>query len=114
MLRDCGITHERTGYNNPDANAFIERWFRTLKEEAVWLTEYRDFDEARQDIERYIRFYNTERLHSATRLSAHRLNTGPIWLNRLLPKEGGAEPVIHSEHPLDAILSQPGGGQGAA
>ncbi|MEW6448867.1 MAG: integrase core domain-containing protein, partial [Bacillota bacterium] len=35
------------------------------KEEAVWLTEYRDFDEARQDIERYIRFYNTERLHSA-------------------------------------------------
>ena len=55
-------------------SAFIERWFRTLKEEAVWLTEYRDFDEARQDIERYIRFYNTERLHSATRLSAHRLN----------------------------------------
>jgi putative transposase len=46
-------------------SAFIERWFRTLKEEAVWLTEYRDFDEARQDIERYIRFYNTERLHSA-------------------------------------------------
>jgi len=65
VLRDCGITHERTGYNNPDANAFIERWFRTLKEEVVWLTEYRDFDEARQDIDRYIRFYNTERLHSA-------------------------------------------------
>lgn len=65
MLRDCGIIHERTGYNNPDANAFIERWFRTLKEEVVWLTEYRDFDEARQDIDRYIRFYNTERLHSA-------------------------------------------------
>lgn len=60
-----GITHERTGYNNPDANAFIERWFRTLKEEAVWLNEYRTFDEAKQDIERYIRFYNTERLHSA-------------------------------------------------
>jgi putative transposase len=77
VLRDCGITHERTGFNNPDANAFIERWFRTLKEEVVWLNEYRTFDEAKQDIERYIQFYNTERLHSATRLSVHRLNTGP-------------------------------------
>jgi len=65
VLRDCGITHERTGYNNPDANAFIERWFRTLEEEAVWLTEYQNFGEAKRDRERYIHFYNTERLHSA-------------------------------------------------
>jgi len=54
-LCDCGITHERTGYNNPDANAFIERCLGTLKEEAVWLTEYQSFNEAKQDIERYIR-----------------------------------------------------------
>lgn len=47
-LRDWGITHERTGYSNPDANALIERWFCTLKEEAVWLTECRNFDEARR------------------------------------------------------------------
>ncbi|MGI6474675.1 MULTISPECIES: hypothetical protein [Thermoactinomyces] len=35
-LKDAGIKQERTGYNNPDADAYIERWFRTLKEETVW------------------------------------------------------------------------------
>lgn len=30
-LKDAGIKQERTGYNNPDADAYIERWFRTLR-----------------------------------------------------------------------------------
>ncbi|UFJ42999.1 IS3 family transposase [Brevibacillus humidisoli] len=66
-LKDAGIKQERTGYNNPDANAYIERWFRTLKEETVWVQEYLSFSEAKQDIEEYIRFYNEERPHSALR-----------------------------------------------
>ncbi|MBH8609387.1 integrase core domain-containing protein [Thermoactinomyces sp. CICC 10521] len=64
-LQDAGIKQERTGYNNPDTDAYIERWFRTLKEETVWLQEYSSFLEAKKDIDRYIRFYNAERLHSA-------------------------------------------------
>jgi putative transposase len=60
-----GIKQERTGYNNPDADTYIERWFRTLKEETVWLQEYSSFLEAKKDIDRYIRFYNAERPHSA-------------------------------------------------
>jgi putative transposase len=64
-LQDAGIKQERTGYNNPDADAYIERWFRTLKEETVWLQEYTTFLEAKKDIDRYIRFYNAERPHSA-------------------------------------------------
>ncbi|UFJ40085.1 IS3 family transposase [Brevibacillus humidisoli] len=66
-LKDAGIKQERTGYNNPDADAYIERWFRTLKEETVWVQEYLSFSEAKQDIEEYIRFYNEERPHSALR-----------------------------------------------
>lgn len=51
--------------NNLDADAFIERWFRTLKEEAVWLKEYQNFFEVQADIEQFIKFYNEERPHSA-------------------------------------------------
>jgi transposase InsO family protein len=71
-----------------------ERWFRTLKEEAVWLNEYRTFDEAKQDIERYIRFYNTERLHSALgyRSPAEYRAT---WPGRPRLKKGGAKPIFH-------------------
>ncbi|SEN83184.1 putative transposase [Lihuaxuella thermophila] len=64
-LKAAGITQERTGYNNPDADAYIERWFRTLKEEEVWLNEYSTFTEAKQEIERYVSFYNNDRPHSA-------------------------------------------------
>lgn len=64
-LKDAGIKQERTGYNNPDADAYIERWFRTLKEETVWLQEYSSFLEAKKDLEHFIHFYNEERPHSA-------------------------------------------------
>ncbi len=45
-LKSLGITPSRTGYNNPEGNAMVERFYRTLKEEEVWLKEYQDIREA--------------------------------------------------------------------
>ncbi len=45
-LKSQDITHSRTGYNNPEGNAMVERFYRTLKEEEVWLKEYQDIREA--------------------------------------------------------------------
>jgi hypothetical protein len=64
-LAACEITHERTGYNNPDGEAYIERFFRTLKEEELWLRGYRSFAEASEAIARFIACYNAERPHQA-------------------------------------------------
>ncbi|MBX6396587.1 MAG: transposase [Alicyclobacillaceae bacterium] len=64
-MKACQINHERTGYNNPDADGYIERFCRSLKEEEVWLQEYSSFAEAKAAVESYIHFYNTERRHSA-------------------------------------------------
>ncbi|MCL6451169.1 MAG: integrase core domain-containing protein, partial [Acetobacteraceae bacterium] len=44
---------------------YIERFFRTLKEEEVWPNLYSTLDEARQSIGNYVSFYNEQRLHSA-------------------------------------------------
>ena len=60
----AGVNHQRTGYNNPNGDAYIERFFRTLKEERVWLREYISFTDAKEDIEEFIQFYNEERPHS--------------------------------------------------
>ena len=49
----------------PDQNGMIERFFRTLKEEAVWAYDYPDADEAFTTIANWIDFYNTQRPHSA-------------------------------------------------
>lgn len=44
-------------------NIFIERLWRSLKYEEVYLKDYETEAEAKSGIERYLRFYNEERLH---------------------------------------------------
>lgn len=46
-------------------NIYIERWFRTLKYEEVYLKDYTSIKEARKEINEYIHIYNTIRLHSS-------------------------------------------------
>ena len=46
-------------------NLFIERLWRTVKYEEVYLRAYQDGKEARVRIGDYFRFYNTERPHQA-------------------------------------------------
>jgi putative transposase len=46
-------------------NIFIERLWRSLKYEEVYLKDYESVAEARAGIDRYLRFYNYERLHQS-------------------------------------------------
>ena len=60
-----GIEQEHTPGYSPEWNGVIERFFRTLKQECVWLHEFSSFEEAEAVITRWIHAYNHERLHSA-------------------------------------------------
>jgi putative transposase len=58
------ISMSRTG--NPYDNAKAESFMKTLKSEEVYLHQYRDQEEARASIQRFIEeVYNRKRLHSA-------------------------------------------------
>ena len=46
-------------------NIFIERLWRSLKYEEVYLKDYQLVPEARRGIEKYFQFYNYERLHQS-------------------------------------------------
>jgi putative transposase len=46
-------------------NIFIERLWRSLKYEEVYLKDYTSVTEAKAGLERYFRFYNQERLHQS-------------------------------------------------
>ena len=46
-------------------NIFIERLWRSLKYEEVYLKDYESVKEAQAGIGRYFRFYNQERLHQS-------------------------------------------------
>jgi putative transposase len=64
-LGRLGITHRRTAYNHPEGNGLIERFHRSLKEEEVWLNEYRSLEEARDSVARYLHQYNHHRPHQS-------------------------------------------------
>ena len=64
-LREAGIRISMDGRGRCLDNIFIERLWRSLKYEAVYLRELADGFEARRVIGEWIDFYNTERPHSA-------------------------------------------------
>ena len=63
VLSGLGITHRRGGYRDPESQAFIESWFRYLKERCVWRNEFETLDQAREVIAAYIDHYH-DRPHS--------------------------------------------------
>jgi putative transposase len=46
-------------------NIFVERLWRTVKYEEVYLKDYREVLEARDGLDRYFPFYNEQRIHQA-------------------------------------------------
>jgi putative transposase len=64
-LRDAGITISMDGRGRCIDNVFVERLWRSLKYEEVFLHAYDDLDEARAGIGRYFDFYNLERQHQS-------------------------------------------------
>ena len=63
--RALGITLSRTAYRHPDGNAFIERLYRTLKEECVWPNDFASFNEAHAAIAAWVIDYNHHRPHDS-------------------------------------------------
>jgi putative transposase len=46
-------------------NIFVERLWRTVKYEEVYCKAYESFDEAKENLNNYFRFYNGKRLHQS-------------------------------------------------
>lgn len=65
VLRDHDVKISMDGKGRYMDNIFIERLWRSVKHEEVYLHAYEDVGEARQGIGRYLNFYNLERPHQA-------------------------------------------------
>jgi len=64
-LRDAGIRISMDGRGRWMDNVFIERLWRSLKYECVFLNAFETGTEAQSGIGRWVNYYNTERPHSA-------------------------------------------------
>jgi putative transposase len=65
VLINNGISISMDGKGAWRDNVFVERFWRTVKYEEVYLHAYEDVGDARRSIARYIAFYNARRPHVA-------------------------------------------------
>jgi putative transposase len=80
LIRD-GIAISMDGKGSWRDNVFVERIWRSVKYEEVYLRAYESVTDARASIGRYLDFYNTKRPHS----SLDRHTPDEVYFNRYLP-----------------------------
>ena len=87
-----GVAISMDGRGRFSDNIFVERLWRSLKYEEVYLKAYQNVAEARHGIAAYLNFYNHERLHQALGYRAPR----QVFEEALrLPSSGAGErPVV--------------------
>jgi len=64
-LRQAGVRISWDGRGRVFDNIFVERFWRTVKYEDIYLRDYRTLAEAQAGLRRYLEFYNWQRPHSA-------------------------------------------------
>ena len=65
MLKDNEIKISMDGKGRWMDNVFIERLWRSVKYEEVYLNEYASVDTLRRGLNKYFQYYNNERTHQA-------------------------------------------------
>ena len=65
VLREHGVKISMDGKGRYSDNIFVERLWRTVKYEEVYLKAYANVPEARRELGDYFRFYNDLRPHQA-------------------------------------------------
>jgi putative transposase len=66
LLAGRGVAISMAAVGQPEENGFAERLMRTIREEEIDLTEYRDFADAYGQLGRFVNdVYNRKRIHSS-------------------------------------------------
>ncbi len=65
LLKQKGIKISMDGKGRALDNVYIERFWRTIKQERIYLNEYPSLIELRNDVKEFCEYYNTRRRHSS-------------------------------------------------
>jgi putative transposase len=68
LVKAYGLKQEFITPYTPEQNGLIERFIRTIKEQCIYQARYESIVHARNDIDRYIRFYNRDRPHQSLQM----------------------------------------------
>lgn len=65
FLKEAGLQHIRTSVAYPQSNGKLERFHRSINSEFLRNHSLIDLEDARKQIDLYVNYYNTKRLHSS-------------------------------------------------
>jgi len=99
LLERHGVRISMDGKGQYSDNLFIERLWRTVKYEEVYLKAYQDGKDARTRIGEYFRFYNAERPHQALGYRT------PAEVFASAPAQANHEGVVESLRTADPHLN---------
>jgi len=80
-LKDAGVKISMDGKRRWIDNVFIERFWRSLKYEDIYLRECQDLVELEAGVDTWIDFYNNERQHQSLEYKT----PWQVWLEGQLP-----------------------------
>jgi len=65
VLQDHGIQIRMDGKDRALDNIYVERFWRSLKYEDIYIKDYQNMGELKEGVPRYMHFYNAERFHES-------------------------------------------------
>jgi putative transposase len=65
VLKEYGISINMDGRGRYLDNIFIERLWRSVKQEKIYCYDFETIDEVEQALTEYFAYYNNERLHQS-------------------------------------------------
>ncbi len=93
-LQGAGLVESMSAKGYCYDNAFMESWFKTLKAEEVYLTEYETIEDVLEHVPKFIdAVYNTKRLHSSLQYFSPN-EFEKMFEEGLLTKQG-VQPVLN-------------------
>jgi putative transposase len=106
-LKDHGITISMDGKGRCMDNIFIERLWRSLKYEEVYLNAYANVAEARAGISAWLDFYNKERPHqNLSYCTPRQIYEEGLWIcGRSAPPTGCASPASRASSERGEMLA---------
>lgn len=85
---ELGINQIFTSYNNPKGNADTERVIQTIKQELIWVNEFKGYEEAREKFEQWVsRDYN--HLYLYEKLGYRSPEEFEVWYNQESARKAG-------------------------
>ena len=107
VLKQHGITISMDGKGRCMDNIFVERLWRSLKYEEVYLNAYANVAEAKAGIGAWLRFYNEERQHQSLGYRTPRqIYEEGLWIcGRSALPTGSASPASRASSPSGEMLA---------